>query len=115
MNLYHAIGMLFTLLLIVCWVIVMFHAFKQSLVWGLLCLCMPCPFGLYYVFVKFEHEYKGFITIGYIVGLVGGGVFHGWGARELLRPMVGGSHQPHRRKHPGEGAAFTVEPPRPGA
>ena len=68
MNLYHAIGMLFTLLLIV--VLghrEIFHAFKQSLVLGPALPVHALPLGLYYVFVKFEHEYKGFITIGYIV------------------------------------------------
>ncbi len=96
---FHLIGMVFTVLLIVCWIIVMIHAFKQSIVWGLLTLCLPCPFGLYYVFVKFEHEHKGLIAIGYVVGLLGGGVFHGWGARELWGPHLGGAHQtqPHHR------------------
>jgi hypothetical protein len=64
--LFHALGTIFGILALVCAVIVWIHAFKQSILWGLLCVCLPCPFGIYYVIVKFESEHKGLVMLGYL-------------------------------------------------
>ena len=93
-----AIGTVFFLAYFVCHVIVLIHAFKSSLMWGLLCLCLPCPFGIYYLFVKFEHESKGLITIVYLFGGVVGAALHGYNYFEVLGPMLGMGHHPtHHR------------------
>jgi len=82
---FHIIGTVFTLIWLVCHVMVLIHAFKDSLLWGFLCLCLPCPFGLYYLFMKFEHESKTLIVLGYLFAGGLGAALHGYGARELLR------------------------------
>jgi translocator protein len=63
------LGMLCSLVGLVCSIIVLVHAFKESVGQGLLCLCVPC-YVLYYAFAKFEHEKKGLV----LAGLLGGNV-----------------------------------------
>jgi benzodiazapine receptor len=63
------VGALFSLVGFVCNIIVLIHAFKDSVGEGFLCLCVPC-YGLYYMFAKFEHPNKGLI----IAGALGGGI-----------------------------------------
>jgi len=67
------IGGIFILLSLVCWIIILIHAFKASVGEGFLCLCVPC-YILYYMFSKFEHEKKGMIIAGYFIGSIVGNV-----------------------------------------
>jgi hypothetical protein len=59
-----AIGGLMTL---VCWVIILIHAFQKSVGTGFLALCVPC-YILYYMFAEFQHPQKGLIIAGYFIG-----------------------------------------------
>ena len=55
------VGLLLSLVSLVCAIIVLIHAFqKGGVVQGLLCLCIPF-YILYYAFAKFEHEKKKLI------------------------------------------------------
>ena len=55
------VGLLLSLVSLVCAIIVLIHAFqKGGVVQGLLCLCIPL-YILYYAFAKFEHEKKKLI------------------------------------------------------
>ncbi len=44
----------------VCGIIILIHAFKESVGQGLLCFCVPI-YILYYAFVRFEHPKKNLI------------------------------------------------------
>lgn len=78
------LGMIFSLVGLVCNIIVLIHAFKESVGQGFLCLCVPC-YILYYMFAKFEHDKKGLI----IAGSLGGGVI-GNVCQAAARSMGGG-------------------------
>lgn len=67
------IGLLFTLVGLVCHIIILVHAFKSSVGSGFMCLCVPC-YILYYMFNEFEHEKKGLIIAGYFGGAIIGNV-----------------------------------------
>jgi hypothetical protein len=95
--LYHGLGTIVGIVAFVCAVIIWIHAFKSSILWGLLCLCLPCPFGLYYAIFKFEHENKGLITLGYLFGGSLAAALHGYGSHELWGPLIGIGHNPHHR------------------
>jgi hypothetical protein len=73
----YAVGTVLSLVALVCHVIVLIHAFRTSLFWGLACLCIPC-FGIYYLLAKFEHPSKGLITLGYLFGGIVGGSLQGY-------------------------------------
>lgn len=63
------IGLLFSLVNLVCCIIILIHAFqKGGVVQGLLCLCVPL-YILYYGFVKFEHEKKKLILTVWIASI----------------------------------------------
>lgn len=51
----------------ICTVIILIHAFQNSVAKGLLCLCVPC-FILYYMFAEFQHPNKGLIIAGALLG-----------------------------------------------
>ena len=56
-----ALAMLFDLVVFVCSIIILIHAFKNGgVLQGFLCLCIPF-YILYYAFAKFEHEKKNMI------------------------------------------------------
>ncbi|MDD9935324.1 MAG: hypothetical protein OXT09_17055 [Myxococcales bacterium] len=61
-----AIGGLLLLAATVCQIIILVHAFKESLAQGFLSLCVPF-YILYYMFAKFEHDKKAMI-IGIALG-----------------------------------------------
>ena len=63
---------IFSILSLICSIIILIHAFKSSVGEGFMCLCIPC-YILYYAFAKFEHEKKGLI----IAGRLGSGVING--------------------------------------
>jgi hypothetical protein len=87
------IGSILVLLWFVCHIIVLVHAFQDSLVTGLLYLCVPC-YAFYYVIFKFTHSSKLLIVICYFFGLTVGGSLSGFGAHN--RGWVG-DHPAHRR------------------
>ena len=62
------IGMLFSLVALVCGIIILVHAFKDSVGMGFLCLCVPFVI-IWYAFAKFQHERKGLI-IGIWLGAI---------------------------------------------
>lgn len=61
---------LFSLVTLVCFIILVIAAFKSA-VWkgilGFFCFI----YLLYFAFVEFEHEKKMMIALGYLVGVVG--------------------------------------------
>jgi hypothetical protein len=89
------IGSALVLMWLVCHVIVLFHAFKDSLVTGLLYICIPC-YAAYYVIFRFEHSSKLLIVICYFFGLIVGSPLCGW---SLHLPFMGwgGDHPAHHR------------------
>jgi hypothetical protein len=58
------IGYVFSLINLVCAIIILIHAFKSSVGEGFLCLCVPC-YIIYYMFAKFDHPKKGLILAGF--------------------------------------------------
>jgi hypothetical protein len=91
----YAIGTVFSLVWLVCHVIVLIHAFKSSLLSGFACLCIPC-YGIYYLLARFEHPSKGLITIGYLFGGIIGGALHGYNGYSGYSQYMNRSHQIHR-------------------
>ena len=73
------LGAIFALVGLVCNIIILIHAFKQSVGQGFMCLCIPC-YILYYMFTKFEHEKKGLIIGGALGGNILGNVLSQVGA-----------------------------------
>lgn len=67
------IGALFSIVALICNIIILVHAFKSSVGEGFLCLCVPC-YILYYMFSKFEHPQKPLIIAGAIGGNIIGNV-----------------------------------------
>ncbi|MBZ0122037.1 MAG: hypothetical protein K8H88_33895 [Sandaracinaceae bacterium] len=67
------VGGLFSLVALVCNILILIHAFKASVGEGFLCLCVPC-YILYYMFAKFEHPNKGLIIAGSLGGNIIGNV-----------------------------------------
>lgn len=63
-----ALGYLCSLVALVCAIIILIHAFQDSVGMGFLCLCIPFVI-LWYAFAKFEHEKKGLI-IGVWLGAI---------------------------------------------
>lgn len=52
---------------LVCTILILVHAFQNSVAKGFLCLCVPC-FILYYMFAEFQHPQKGMIIAGALLG-----------------------------------------------
>ena len=73
------LGAIFAIVGLVCNIIILIHAFKQSVGQGFMCLCIPC-YILYYMFTKFEHEKKGLIIGGALGGNILGNVLSQVGA-----------------------------------
>ncbi len=76
-------ALILNLLALVCYlgaivaaVIILIHAFQNSVVQGLLCLCVPC-YVLYYAIAVFEHEKKGLILAFYFGGAIAGSALGG--------------------------------------
>jgi len=67
--LYSLLGLMFTLVFVVCLALVLLHAFHRSVGTGMMVLFLP-PYLVIYGFTQFEHRLKGLILAGYL----GGGV-----------------------------------------
>ncbi len=63
------LGVLFTLVCVVCMAMVLLHAFHRSVGTGMMVLFLP-PYLVIYGITQFEHRLKGLILAGYL----GGGV-----------------------------------------
>ena len=73
------LGSLCALISLVCWIIILIHAFtKGGALQGILCFCF-WPYTIYYAIAKFQHPKKNLIVIGYLVGGIIAGVFYGLG------------------------------------
>jgi hypothetical protein len=81
------LGGLLSILSLVCSILILIHAFQQSVGKGFLCLCVPC-YIVYYMFSEFEHPKKNLIIAGYWLG-VAGSVVANVGMR--MGGMVGGA------------------------
>jgi len=68
------VGAIFSIIALVCNIIILIHAFKSSVGEGFMCLCIPC-YILYYMFSKFEHEHKTLIIVGSLGGNLIGQIF----------------------------------------
>ena len=82
----------------ICWVVILIHAFKESVLQGLLCfLCFP--YMAYYGFAKFQHERKWLVLVGWLGGLVLAGLINWLGglffAPEVETPEFDESFQTH--------------------
>ena len=93
--LFHGLGTIFILVAFVCHVIILIHAFKQSLLTFLACLCIPC-YTIYYAFAKFEHQSKTLIILGYLFGNGIGASLNGYGYNAHSGGGDHGQHQQHR-------------------
>ena len=70
------LGLLCSLASFVCSIIILIAAFKDEVLQGILCLCIPF-YVLYYAIAKFEHPKKG-VIIGVWLGLgILGGLLQG--------------------------------------
>lgn len=65
------VGQCFVLLAVVCYVLMLRHAFQRSLGTGFMVLLIPL-FAVYYGFAQFEHRMKGAIIAGAFGGLIVG-------------------------------------------
>jgi translocator protein len=63
------LGLGFQLVAVVCWVLVLAHAFQRSLGTGVMVLLIPF-YNVVYSFTQFEHRRKGLVLAGAIGGLV---------------------------------------------
>jgi hypothetical protein len=53
---------------LICYVIIVIHAFKNSILKGVLCILICCwVYTLYYALVEFDHEKKWLIVIGWLL------------------------------------------------
>jgi len=67
------LGVLVWLAGMVCWIVILVHAFKASIAQGFLTLCVPL-YVFYYAFAKFKSEKKGLILAGLLGGLILGDI-----------------------------------------
>jgi translocator protein len=81
------LALIFGLVSFVCGIIVLIHAFKESVGQGLLCLFCG-PYALYYGFAKFQHEKKGMILAGWLGAAVLAGVLNGLAGAFAPTPEV---------------------------
>ena len=80
------LGLLFILLSVVCYALVLLHAFQRSVGTGFMVLCVPFYF-LFYGFSQFEHRHKGLILAGALGGFVLGVVLRAMAVQ--LSPVAG--------------------------
>jgi hypothetical protein len=85
------LGGIFSLVGLVCSIIVLVHAFKTSVGQGFMCLCIPC-YSLYYAFSKFEHPKKPLILGGWLGGSIIGNVLVRLGQPQSSRSPYGGGY-----------------------
>ena len=80
------LGGLLYLVSLVCGIIILIAAFKESVAQGFLSLCIPL-YILYFAFAKFEHEKKTIILAAWLGSAVVGGALYGFGAASTLSSM----------------------------
>ena len=59
------VGTLCLLISVVCFALVLVHAFKRSVGTGFMVLCIPV-YNVVYGFTQFEHRYKGAVLAGWL-------------------------------------------------
>lgn len=69
----------------VCGIIILIHAFKESIGQGLLSF-VCAPYLLYYALVKFQHERKGLILAGWFASIILAVVFQAVGTMFAIDP-----------------------------
>ncbi len=67
------LGVLVWLLGAICAIIILVHAFKESIAQGFLTLCVPF-YVFYYAFARFKSEKKGLILAGWLGGVILGAI-----------------------------------------
>ncbi len=63
------LGVLVLLLGTVCAIVILVHAFKESIAQGFLSLCVPF-YVLYYAFARFKSKKKGLVLAGWLGGFI---------------------------------------------
>ncbi|MDP1829554.1 MAG: hypothetical protein Q8L48_40175 [Archangium sp.] len=65
------VGLLLILVSVVCYALVLVHAFQRSIGTGFIVLCLPI-YNVYYGFSQFEHRLKGLVLAGWLgAGVLG--------------------------------------------
>lgn len=65
------LGLLLIFVSVVCFALVLVHAFQRSLGTGFIVLCLPI-YNVYYGFSQFEHRRKGLVLAGWLgAGVLG--------------------------------------------
>lgn len=65
------LGLLLSLVGLVCFVIVLISAFQEEAVQGILCFCVPF-YIFYYALVRYQSDNKPIIVGGLLIGFIGG-------------------------------------------
>ena len=82
------VGLLFSLVSLACSIMILIHAFQQSVGKGFLCLCVPC-YIIYYMFSEFQHPQKTLIITGFWVGSIVSGAINGMAQMSAMRGAQG--------------------------
>jgi translocator protein len=68
-----AVGLLLIFVSVLCYAVVLVHAFSRSVGSGFMVLCLPV-YNIYYAFSQFEHRHKGLVVAGwlglFVIGVV---------------------------------------------
>jgi translocator protein len=67
-------GLLLIFVSVLCYALVLIHAFQRSVGTGFMVLCLPL-YTLYYGFSQFDHRRKGLVLAGWLGAFVLGVVF----------------------------------------
>jgi translocator protein len=65
------LGLACVLVSVLCWALVLVHAFSRSLGTGFMVLLIPV-YNVMYGFSQFEHNHKGLVLAGWLGGFVAG-------------------------------------------
>ncbi len=68
------LGLLLIFVSVLCFALVLVHAFQRSVGTGFMVLCLPV-YTLYYGFSQFDHRRKGLVLAGWLGAFVLGIVF----------------------------------------
>lgn len=82
------VSLLFSLVSLTCTIIILIHAFQQSVGKGFLCLCVPC-YIIYYMFSEFQHPQKGLVIAGFWIGSIVSGAFNGMAQMNAMQGARG--------------------------
>ena len=65
------LGLLLIFVSVVCFALILVHAFQRSIGTGFIVLCLPI-YNVYYGFSQFEHRWKGVVLAGWLgAGILG--------------------------------------------